>query len=154
MIGTARLRFVAENVACERNGRLVFSQLNFDVQPGECAELRGTNGSGKSSLLRLLAGLVPAASGHVTYNGDTEFRTALHFIAHQDAIKNAMTVAENMQFWCDVMGGTPLQTHFKPSDLTHCATCQRNCSPLANVEDSHSLACFSVTALFGYWTSR
>jgi heme exporter protein A len=100
----------AQNLACERNGRLVFSNLNFTVAAGECAELRGTNGSGKSSLLRVLAGLVPVSSGITTFNGDVDFRTALHFIAHQDAIKNAMTVAENMTFWCDVLGGGSITT--------------------------------------------
>jgi heme exporter protein A len=99
------MSLVANDLACERNGRLVFSKLNFTVKPGECAELRGLNGSGKSSLLRVLAGLVPLSSGHVTFNAENDFKNTLHFIAHQDAIKNAMTVSENLQFWCDVMGG-------------------------------------------------
>lgn len=104
------MSLVANDLACERNGRLVFSNLSFTVKAGECAELRGLNGSGKSSLLRVLAGLVPLSSGHVTFNSSAEFKTALHFIAHQDAIKNAMTVCENMQFWCDVMGGNSITT--------------------------------------------
>ncbi len=98
----------AENLSCERNGRLVFSQLNFKVATGGCAELRGTNGSGKSSLLRALAGLVPFSTGQTRFNDNVDFTTALHFIAHQDAIKNAMTVAENMQFWCNVLGGSSI----------------------------------------------
>ena len=102
------MSLVAENLACERNGRLVFSKLTFTIQPGECAELRGSNGSGKSSLLRLLSGLVPLASGTLKFKGETDFKTALHLIAHQDAIKNVMTVKENMQFWCDVMGGASI----------------------------------------------
>lgn len=102
------MSLVASDLACERNGRLVFSNLSFTVKAGECAELRGLNGSGKSSLLRVLAGLVPLSSGHVTFNSSAEFKTALHFIAHQDAIKNAMTVAENLQFWCDVLGGSSI----------------------------------------------
>lgn len=102
------MSLVAENLGCERNGRVVFSKLTFTVQAGECAELRGLNGSGKSSLLRVLAGLVPLSSGSVTFSNSHDFRTALHFIAHQDAIKNAMTVAENLKFWCDVMGGSSI----------------------------------------------
>lgn len=102
------MSLIAENLSCERNGRLVFSQLNFAVSSGECAELRGTNGSGKSSLLRALAGLVPFASGNIHFNDSDEFKTSLHFIAHQDAIKNAMTVSENLQFWCDVLGGASI----------------------------------------------
>lgn len=98
----------AQNLACERNGRLVFSDLSFTVAAGECAELRGANGSGKSSLLRALSGLVPLSKGTVSFNGEADFKTHLHFIAHQDAIKSAMTVAENLQFWCDVLGGSSI----------------------------------------------
>jgi heme exporter protein A len=98
----------AQNLSCERNGRVVFSNLSFNVSAGHCAELRGTNGSGKSSLLRVLAGLVPFTTGNISFNSEAEFSTAIHFIAHQDAIKNAMTVAENLQFWCDVLGGTSI----------------------------------------------
>lgn len=104
------MSLVVENLSCERNGRLVFSKLNFTIDPGECAELRGTNGSGKSSLLRLLAGLVQPSSGSYSYSKGNDVRTALHFIAHQDAVKSTMTVAENMQFWCDVMGGSSIAT--------------------------------------------
>ncbi len=102
------MTLTAQNLSCERNGRLVFSNLNFAVNSGECAELRGANGAGKSSLLRLLAGLVPKASGQVAFNGAAAFAHDLHFIAHQDAMKTAMSVAENLHFWCDVLGGTSI----------------------------------------------
>jgi heme exporter protein A len=49
------MTLTSQNIACERNGREVFSDLSFCVSAGECAELRGANGAGKSSLLRLLA---------------------------------------------------------------------------------------------------
>lgn len=116
------MSLIAENLACERNGRLVFSNLSFAVKAGECAELRGFNGAGKSSLLRMLAGLVPRASGTMTFKGEAEFKTALHMIAHQDAVKNALTVKENMQFWCDVTGGTsisPALQAFRLEALQH-----------------------------------
>lgn len=95
----------ARNLSCERNGRVVFEGLNFSIQTGECAEVRGNNGAGKSSLLRLLAGLVPTSAGEVVFNGETDFAQQLHLIAHQDAVKSAMTVAENLEFWCAVLGG-------------------------------------------------
>jgi heme exporter protein A len=95
----------ATNLACERNGRIVFSNLSFRIAQGQCAELRGANGAGKSSLLRLIAGLVPAASGTLTFNSESEVSRHLHFIAHQDAMKSAMTVEENLDFWCAVLGG-------------------------------------------------
>ena len=95
----------ASNLACERNGRTVFSNLSFNIASGQCAELRGANGAGKSSLLRLIAGLVSPASGTVTFDGHTDIAQHLHFIAHQDAMKSSMTVEENLRFWCAVLGG-------------------------------------------------
>lgn len=95
----------ASNLACERNGRIVFSNLTFNIAQGQCAELRGANGAGKSSLLRLIAGLVPAAAGTLTFNNEKEVAQHLHFIAHQDAMKSSMTVEENLRFWCAVLGG-------------------------------------------------
>jgi heme exporter protein A len=103
------MALIARNLSCERNGRLVFSGLNFSVQAGECVELRGCNGAGKSSLLRLLAGLISKIGGEVAFNGDPEIAQRIHFIAHQDALKSVLTVKENLQFWCDVLGGSTIQ---------------------------------------------
>jgi heme exporter protein A len=99
------MTLIAQNVSCERNGRLVFSNVSFELKPGECLELRGANGAGKSSLLRLVAGLVPKASGELDLNGAHDVAQNLHFIAHQDAMKTAMSVAENLNFWCHVLEG-------------------------------------------------
>lgn len=102
----------ARSLACERNGRLLFSKLDFDVKSGDFVELRGPNGAGKSSLLRLLAGLLPQSVGTIEMDGtpieDEPLSTHLHFIAHDSAMKAAMSVAENLQFWCEVLGGTDI----------------------------------------------
>ncbi len=102
----------AQSLACERNGRTLFSGLNIVITPGQYVELRGPNGAGKSSLLRLLAGLLPASAGTIAADGKTSadepLATQLHFIAHDSAMKTAMTVAENLQFWCDVLGGSAI----------------------------------------------
>jgi heme exporter protein A len=100
---------VAEALACERNGRMLFSGLTFSLAAGQCAELRGRNGAGKSSLLRLVAGLVPKASGTLALNGAEDFTTELHYVAHQDALKAAQSVEETLQFWCAVLGGTSIE---------------------------------------------
>ncbi len=99
------MALIVTNLSCERNGRIVFSNLSFSITQGQCAELRGANGAGKSSLLRLIAGLVPAAGGTLKFNGQSEIANQLHFIAHQDAMKSSMTVDENLRFWCAVLGG-------------------------------------------------
>lgn len=101
------MKLVANALACERNGRVVFSGLSFAVAAGQYAELRGPNGSGKSSLLRLLAGLVPAAAGAVAAepaDGKT-LPQFCHYVGHHDALKNAMTVRENIAFWSCMLGG-------------------------------------------------
>ena len=102
------LRLKAENIACERGGRLVFSNLSFAVKAGDMLELRGPNGSGKSSLLRLLAGLNTPSAGSITLeNGvpDATLAEQAHYIGHADANKAALTVVENLQFWSGFLGG-------------------------------------------------
>lgn len=102
------MKLVANALACERNGRVVFSGLSFALAAGQYAELRGPNGSGKSSLLRLLAGLVPAAAGTVAAEpaDGKALPQHCHYIGHHDALKNAMTVRENIAFWACMLGGT------------------------------------------------
>jgi heme exporter protein A len=102
------MRLIANALSCERNGRVVFSDLTFQVKPGQCVELRGANGAGKSSLLRMIAGLIPNAAGDLQFEGPDDTATQLHFVAHQDAMKTALTVAENLSFWAGVLGGGPI----------------------------------------------
>jgi heme exporter protein A len=98
----------AKALSCERNGRVVFSNLSFSIVAGQCAELRGVNGAGKSSLLRVLAGLVPMAAGELSFDGHGELSQNLHLISHQDALKPVLSVAENLNFWCDMLGGAEI----------------------------------------------
>jgi heme exporter protein A len=98
----------ADNLACERGGRLVFEGVDFSLQAGELMELTGPNGSGKSSLLRLVAGLGEPSRGGISLEGghpELSIGQQCHYIAHQDAIKLALTVAENLAFWHGYLGG-------------------------------------------------
>jgi heme exporter protein A len=99
------MSLIADALGCERNGRVVFSDVSFTLAPAQCAELRGANGAGKSSLLRVVAGLVPLASGALTLDGESELAMLCHYAGHLDGIKSAMTVSENLQFWADCFGG-------------------------------------------------
>ncbi len=98
--------FAGHALACRRGERLVFANLDFAIAPGGVLLLRGPNGSGKSSLLRLMAGLLRPAEGELTWDGaviaaDPELhRRRLAFLGHLDAVKPALTVAENLGFWC------------------------------------------------------
>jgi len=98
--------FAGRNIACRRGERLVFTRLDFSIAPGDLLLLRGANGSGKSSLLRLMAGLLQPAEGKLTWDRqpiatDPEsHRRRLAFLGHLDAVKPALTAAENLAFWC------------------------------------------------------
>jgi heme exporter protein A len=97
--------FAAETLACRRGERAVFAGLGFTLPSGGALCLVGPNGSGKTSLLRLLAGFSQPAAGRLTWNGvavadDREAHAArVHYVGHQDGLKPALTVAENLGFW-------------------------------------------------------
>ena len=102
--------FSGHDLACRRGGRLVFGALGFAVQSGEVLMLRGANGSGKTTLLRLMAGLIRPTSGALAWNGEAVSELDLHaarlrFVGHLDAVKPALTVAENLAFWRHLWGG-------------------------------------------------
>jgi heme exporter protein A len=95
---------------CIRGDRKVFEGLSFAVTAGEVLVLSGTNGSGKSSLLRVMAGLLRPAAGRILHSGaeirddPDAHRADLHYVGHQDAIKPALSVAENVTFWAALHG--------------------------------------------------
>ena len=101
------MRLIAENLACQRGGRTLFEGLAFRLEAGETLRIVGPNGAGKTSLLRLIAGLLAPAHGRVMLEGvEGGAGEAAHLVGHQDAIKNALSVEENLQFWRAVLGAT------------------------------------------------
>jgi heme exporter protein A len=103
--------FAGIGLACRRGERIVFERLDFVLPPGGALVLTGKNGSGKSSLLRLMAGLTPPLSGVLCWDGTdvaenpAAHRARLHFIGHADALKPVQTVAESIAFWAGMQGG-------------------------------------------------
>lgn len=96
-----------DQLACNRGGREVFSGVSFDLAEGKALVVTGRNGAGKSSLLRMIAGLVRVAAGHLTLEGgdsDIPIAEQAHYLGHQDALKPALTVDENLQFWAGFLG--------------------------------------------------
>ena len=102
--------FAGRNLACRRGERLIFRGLDFSLPPGGALILTGPNGSGKSSLLRVLAGLTPAAEGALLWDGkdvrqDREaHRARTHFVGHADALKPVLSAAETLRFWAGMRG--------------------------------------------------
>ncbi len=102
------MRLQAENVACSRGGREIFAGLSFSVHDGEALMVTGRNGAGKSSLLRTIVGLVRLTEGEIRLEGgraEASVAEQSHFVGHDDAIKPALSVRENLVFWTRYLGG-------------------------------------------------
>jgi heme exporter protein A len=94
-------------LACERGGLRLFSDLGFALDGGGLLRVRGANGSGKTSLLRILAGLTRPAAGTVRWRGremDDECRGDMLFLGHAPAQKAELTVIENLEFSSQLSG--------------------------------------------------
>jgi len=104
------MRLSGHGVRCVRGGREVFSALDFEASSGEALAIVGANGSGKTSLLRMIAGLLAIAEGSIGLEGgETELTLPeqAHYLGHRDALKPALSVLENLCFWRDFLGGAP-----------------------------------------------
>lgn len=88
----------AIDLACRRGDRVLFKGLNLPVRPGQIVWLRGANGRGKTSLLRLLAGLSTPEAGRVVRNG------SFLYVAHANALKEDLTVLESLRFLARLHG--------------------------------------------------
>ena len=97
-------------LGCIRGDRRLFSDLSFSATAGELIELRGPNGSGKTSLLRILCGLSSPAAGQVRWNGKNirslgeEYFRDVAYLAHQNAVKDELSALENLRIASGVAG--------------------------------------------------
>ncbi|HFD79498.1 MAG TPA: cytochrome c biogenesis heme-transporting ATPase CcmA [Gammaproteobacteria bacterium] len=92
----------ARGVACIRDDRILFQDLSFRVSEGEVLLLEGRNGSGKTSLLRILCGIRMPDEGEIAWNGEDIFRLGpdyhadMAYVGHRDGIKLDLTTSENL----------------------------------------------------------
>ncbi len=92
----------ADNLECVRGDRRLFKGVGFRLEAGELLFLQGRNGAGKTSLLRMLIGLLPPEAGVIRWRGEAikvladEFRADLCYLGHQNAIKEELTPLENL----------------------------------------------------------
>lgn len=95
----------AIKLTCTRDERTLFNALSFSVSAGEMVQVAGQNGAGKTSLLRILAGLSQAEEGEVRWQGQILQRSRdvyhhdLLWFGHQPGIKSALTAFENLSFF-------------------------------------------------------
>ena len=103
----------ARNLECERGGRRLFQGMTFSVGSGETLRVAGPNGSGKTSLLRILCGLLTPSAGEVCWNGARiqslreEFARHVLYLGHAPAVKDELTGAENLRVACALAGLSP-----------------------------------------------
>jgi heme exporter protein A len=103
----AFMRLHAEDLSLIRGGRRLFSGLSFDVLEGEALVVSGSNGAGKSSLFRAIAGFLHFSSGKVRLEGDEkgrEFGDQTHYLGHADSLRTALTAEENLAFCAELLG--------------------------------------------------
>jgi heme exporter protein A len=99
-----------DGLACVRGERTLFAGLGFSLAPGDAMALIGPNGSGKTSLLRLIAGLMRPAAGTIAWDGESIAATPeahgarVHYVGHLDAVKPQLTVGENLSIWAAIKG--------------------------------------------------
>lgn len=88
-------------LACSRGERRLFSNVGFSLAAGDCLHVRGENGAGKTSLMRVLVGLSPADEGHITWRQhaapSSEFHRELIYMGHHAAVKDELTAIENLR---------------------------------------------------------
>jgi heme exporter protein A len=104
------LNLEGSHLSCERGGRALFSDLSVSLRGGELLRIAGPNGSGKTSLLRILCGLLSPTAGAVHWDGTEirrlreEYSKQLVYIGHAAAVKDDLTAAENLRIACTLAG--------------------------------------------------
>lgn len=99
-------------LACTRGDRRLFSDVSFTLAPGDWLQVEGENGTGKTSLLRIVCGLLHREAGVIHWNGqpvnevDDEYRSNLLYLGHAGAIKEELTALENLRIGAALGGRT------------------------------------------------
>lgn len=114
----------ADNLECSRGERRLFQGVGFRLKAGEVLYLTGKNGVGKTSLLRMICGLLPPNAGTIRWNGEDirrlagDYRAELCYLGHANAIKEELTPLENLHSGAALLG-TPLSETQALEALNH-----------------------------------
>lgn len=100
----------ANDLECHRGERRLFRGVDFQLRPGELLHVQGRNGSGKTSLLRMILGLLPPVHGEILWQGQNireqadEYHAQLRYLGHHNGIKEELTPLENLQLSAALQG--------------------------------------------------
>ncbi len=114
----------AVDLECVRGGRSLFRGLSVALAPGELVRIAGDNGRGKTSLLRILCGLLTPDAGSVRWKGEPiarlreEFSRNVLFLGHAPAVKDELTATENLSIAARI-AGTAVEAHQLKKALQH-----------------------------------
>lgn len=109
----------ATNLTCIREDRLLFDQLEIEINAGDIVQVEGPNGSGKTSLLRILAGLSQPYEGNIFFKGSEipqsreEFHQNLLYLGHLPGVKGEMNAQENLTFNLALHGTNDSESEIK-----------------------------------------
>ena len=96
----------AAGLSCGRSGLVLNDNLDFSLASGQALLLRGPNGTGKTTLLLTLAGILAPLGGRFTFAGAGDAEPLLHYCGHRNATKARLSVLENLAFWAALNGAT------------------------------------------------
>lgn len=104
-----------QNLSAQPGNKKLFSDLTFCLNEGQLLRVLGANGSGKSSLLKIMVGLMPAVSGEIIWYGtekprtiifpDYEYFNHIFYLGHKIGVQGRLTVFENLKFYLSFRGG-------------------------------------------------
>lgn len=108
----------AKNLNCVRGGRELFSGLSFSIQSGDALVVEGANGSGKTSLLRMLCGFNLPNEGIISWCGEAidkheKYQQQISYVGHTSGIKLDLSVSENLSFAQKLVGSERSEAEIK-----------------------------------------